>query len=643
MERAGAVADEVRAVVQGVGPSAVPRACDHYQRCRWRRRTRRAWIEDERTVLEFKSFTTVGGSRRTQIKRSLARAAEHQPLRWILIAPIDPTPSGWDWFEQLQTRYPFELVFRELAWLNEQMAANPDIARYIAASTEEHVLGLLRELNAERAALAGGVPDLANRVATLQERGDEASVFWALDFAGRADHTVVTVRPKPGAPPDNVRVELAIPQDDPEAIAVARMVEQALLYGGAVVVEPQYIARIDSDSLRALNLPEGHMGMVMPANPMKGGLPLPAILRVRSADRQPQSPALHITFDEGAVGERGGTLRGRDSTGLVRVRLLVDHPGPNDQFAPVRSLALEYGDGDPHTARLSAAPESLLRTVDALAAMDSAHQLELTITGQTIITEGRELRIATGHFAGLADLLRDLVYVRDSLGIPLLVPGNWSGADQVAIRRAARLLRGHEVPLPIDTLSQVVSPEEAQALLDVLLPNGALLDTELVDYTLTFSDNILPIAPLYARMSRVALDNSADIMAALDRGDEEIPIKLVAWPGSNAVCRMMSFTPDTKPDDQSWLDRPAHSRRVPGERRSYQQLATSRMSRPHTTVGISHRPTSRCHATGILVCPHNEDSTVCHLLDSSISMRRAVASGSTRPSDAVSVAPRCGI
>lgn len=509
---------------------------------------RDAWIEEERTVLEFKSFTTLGDSQRKQIKRSLARAAEHQPLRWILIAPIDPTPSGWAWFEQLRTRYPFELVFRELAWLNEQMAAHPDIARYIAASAQEYVLDLLRELNAEQAALAGGVRDLADRAATLKKRADEASVFWALDFAVRGDHTVVTVRPKPGAPPDIVRVELAIPQDDPEAMAVTRTVEQALLYGGPVVVAPQYIARIDSDSLRALNLPEGQVGMVIPVNRMRDGLPLAAILRVRSVDRQPRSPALHITFDAGAIGERGGTLLGRDSTGLVRVRLLVDHPGPDDQFAPVRSLALEYGDRDPHTVPLSTDPESLLRTVDALAAMDSAHRLELTITGQTIITEGRELRIDTGHFAGLADLLRDLVYVRDSLGIPLLVPGNWSGTDQVVIRRAARLLRGYEVPLPIDTLSQVVSPEEAQALLDVLLPNGALLDTELVDYTLTFSDNTLPIVPLFARMSRVALDNSAVIMAALDRGDEEIPIELVAWPGSNAVCRMTSFASDTKTD-----------------------------------------------------------------------------------------------
>lgn len=73
-----------------------------------------------------------------------------------------------------------------------------------------------------------------------------------------------------------------------------------------------------------------------------------------------------------------------------------------------------------------------------LAAMDSAHHLELTITGQTIVTGVREPPITAGHFAGLADLLRDLVYVRDSLGIPLLVPGILSGADQVAVRKAQR-------------------------------------------------------------------------------------------------------------------------------------------------------------------------------------------------------------
>lgn len=42
---------------------------------------RDAWVEDERTALEFKSFTTLGSAQRRQIERSLARAAELEPLR----------------------------------------------------------------------------------------------------------------------------------------------------------------------------------------------------------------------------------------------------------------------------------------------------------------------------------------------------------------------------------------------------------------------------------------------------------------------------------------------------------------------------------------------------------------------------------
>lgn len=268
---------------------------------------RDAWVEDERTALEFKSFTTLGSAQRRQIERSLARAAEQEPLRWIVIAPVKLTPTGWDWFDQLRQRYPFELIFRDVAWLNTQLAEHADIARYVGTRSHEEVVSLLQGLHKGPAALASGVPDLAERVTDLRGLAAEASPFWTLEFTGTTDTTEIAIRPKPGSPPDHLVIELA---QRPESAAVSRLMQQAVLYGTGAELAPEDIARIDSASLRALGVPDGDLSFIMPANSIRDGLPLPALLRVRPTDGTPPTRPLNLNFDAGVIGDRGGILLG---------------------------------------------------------------------------------------------------------------------------------------------------------------------------------------------------------------------------------------------------------------------------------------------------------------------------------------------
>lgn len=228
--------------------------------------------------------------------------------------------------------------------------------------------------------------------------------------------------------------------------------------------------------------------------------------------------------------------------------MVVNHPGPGDSAAPVQSIQVEYGRRKPQPGSLTTDPESLLRTIETMAAMDQAHQLEIVITGETIITSVREPPPTTGRFAALADLLRDLIFVRDTLAVPLLVPETWTGPDQIALRAAAALLRGEETPISIDSYSWVGSPEDARTVLAACLADGGIVDeAPLANFTFTFARNTLHIAPLYARVPRIALANASAVQAALDRNDEEIPIELVPWPGTGAIGRMTPFPTDTNP------------------------------------------------------------------------------------------------
>lgn len=51
-------------------------------------------------IFEVKSFTTrLTPSRRRQIEKSLGTAAQHKPIAWRLILPLEHTPPEKAWFD----------------------------------------------------------------------------------------------------------------------------------------------------------------------------------------------------------------------------------------------------------------------------------------------------------------------------------------------------------------------------------------------------------------------------------------------------------------------------------------------------------------------------------------------------------------
>ena len=63
---------------------------------------------DGLAIFEIKSFNEqrLSKGQRRQIERSLAQAAAHHPVCWVLVLPTDHSPAEEEWFDQLNTDHP---------------------------------------------------------------------------------------------------------------------------------------------------------------------------------------------------------------------------------------------------------------------------------------------------------------------------------------------------------------------------------------------------------------------------------------------------------------------------------------------------------------------------------------------------------
>ena len=134
-------------------------------------------------VFELKSFTgRMTKGRRAQVAASLLRAAAIEPTSWTLIVPIDPTPGEEQWFADLGDRYPFPTTWRGKTWLDEKMAAYPDVVRYFLEGAAEEVVRLLAQLNQEEALLAA-VPDALTRFEALHDRLNQIDPYYSYELS----------------------------------------------------------------------------------------------------------------------------------------------------------------------------------------------------------------------------------------------------------------------------------------------------------------------------------------------------------------------------------------------------------------------------------------------------------------------------
>ncbi|MFS8105141.1 restriction endonuclease [Lentzea alba] len=458
---------------------------------------------DGLVIFECKKYTKIANTQRRHIKRSLGNAANHQPARWILVVPTDPTPTQHEWFtSQLAADAPFTIEWLGRNWLDERIAAHPDIRRSVLDGAQIEVFKAVAEARAEADFLIGA-SDFASRAMTLHSRANELSPSWNIRWDATKNEVIAS--PKPGAPPEDVRInfELDFPSDDQGAQATRRQYEDVVAVGGTITIPPQYVTSISNAGLEALGLLAGPGELTIATPPETDGLPIPVTFRTTGGGQQPTRP-LQVILSRRERGLEGITLHGRDVTGLLTVQLVLrQRPGCEPTF----SASLVASDGTSPELPLSAVdPAALLRLNELLAGIDVGRTMEISFP------DGRAYAPLTAPadpmFARLRDLLEDLVTVRDSLGLNLPIPQRWRRSDERNIRFAAQILRGESAALPGRTQPTFhQSAEQHLHLLNIVPTTRVNMRIQGESVQLTFNDVNFEIGPLTIQFSSLDLQN----------------------------------------------------------------------------------------------------------------------------------------
>jgi len=285
-------------------------------------------------AFELKSFTgRMDPGRRSQVKRSLKRAASLEPARWTLVVPIDPTPAEDKWFRKLSKDYSFPIEWYGKTWLDEKMSAFPDIRRYFLEGTSDEVVRLLRELQKEQA-IVTDVPDAMGRLRTLRERLNEIDPHYRYELStgkeaadGRPTDVVFAV----GF--GDMRVDvyskyLGATKDRPVTVNVKfledtddELVQDALNYGLEATIPPHMVDSVTVDAPLGLGgeFTETELTLI-PINNLDE--PVTLLFDIMDGDTVLASLPVHLT--ERTSGLRGSTLTGADSTGWLQARIKVN-------------------------------------------------------------------------------------------------------------------------------------------------------------------------------------------------------------------------------------------------------------------------------------------------------------------------------
>jgi CRP-like cAMP-binding protein len=476
-------------------------------------------------LFELKSFTGRLGrehGRRRQVEASLKAAASLNPNRWTLVVPIDHTDNELAWFDRLRRQYQFPLVWRGRAWLDQQMANHPAIARYYLENGDSQAIRVLRELREEQAALAGGIPDIWKRLQALRQRLDEVSPHYRLNVSIADDTIAIQVGPRyRGAERDRpilINAGFSFPST-PAGREAAERLQRAFDYGDKVVIEPEHVrdVHVDMPGQPTQELASGRV-ILGPAveDPLFG---LDARAVISDPDRV-QLGSLPLRFDRRQTGRRGGTLFGRDPTGLLHLSMRVDLV---DQTGRVNfQLAEPPGD---------LLPGALLPTLRVLQHLHAPNRLEVRVGTSTLMLPSPLPPAQPVSDAFLA-MVEDLERIQAVSHTVFPVPRELSRQDLAAISLAARLVAGERVAVAGGTASATITLTDPQSFEKLLLDNTqfAIAFTE-DDHIETIAGVEVPLGPAIATLSSVTVANRAELLATRPwHAEQQLAVRFLPSP-----------------------------------------------------------------------------------------------------------------
>jgi hypothetical protein len=477
-------------------------------------------------LFELKSFTgrlSKEHGRRRQVEDSLETAAGLDPESWTLVVPIDHTPDELAWFDGLKSQYPFPLFWRGRTWLDKQMASHPAIPRYYLEGGDSEAIRVLRELGHEQAALAGGIPDAMERLQVLRQRLDEVSPHYRLDISMADDTITVLVRPRyRGAERDHpilINAGFAFP-DTLTGREAAERLRHAFDYGDEVVIEPEHVRdlRIDMPGQPTHDLSGGKVILGPTAENPSFRLDARVVI---SDSNGMQFGSLPLRFDRRQVGQRGGTLTGQDTTGLLHLSMRVDIA---DRKGPVH-FQLTEPPGD-------LLPGALLPTLRVLQHLHAPNRLEVRV-GTAALMKPSQLPPGEPVSDAFLALIEDLERIQSFSRTVFPVPKELSRQDLAAIGRAARLVAGERIPVGSGTVSATITLADAQAFEKLVVDQTAFLVSFTEDdHTEVIAGVEVPLGPAIATLSSVTVANPAELLATCPwHAGQQLAVQFLPSPG----------------------------------------------------------------------------------------------------------------
>ena len=288
-------------------------------------------------AFQLKSFTgRMADSQRQQVFHSLNRASALEPSQWILVVPIDPTPGELSWFRRLGEDYAFPIEWRGKTWLDEKMAAFPDIQRYFLEGANDEVVRLLRELREEQAKITNAY-EAVERQRILRTRLNEIDPYYRYELStgsGAAEYKPddvalsvsysdmrIDVYPKyldaEKDRPITINAKVVLGSDD-------ELVLDALNYGVGATIPSHKTSNIVIDAPSGLG---GTLGKaVIELLPTNRRIEKPMMVALKLMDTKGLVAGLPVTLTEQSKGLRGSVLTGADSTGWLQCQIKVDVP-----------------------------------------------------------------------------------------------------------------------------------------------------------------------------------------------------------------------------------------------------------------------------------------------------------------------------
>jgi len=390
-------------------------------------------LDDGNHFFEIKRFALrLTPKQKRQIKNSLLRAAELDPIDWTLLMPLDQSPDEVKWFDGLRELVNFPIEWHGKTWIETELAQRPFIQRYYLDGELEELRRLAELFSAEQAALTRGAIDAVERIQNIANQLNDLDPFFRVEITVGEESRITVIPRYKGAEIDRgpltSNFEFAFPATE-EGRAAAKQFEDSIDFGTAASIPADYIKKADVDlpfqigkGMKPERIDMGNTGsdkeqelLVAAVGPDGATLAeLPLMARLLNA------------------GKKGGDLDAHDATGWLtaRMRVVLGDKGPV-------TMSVKAGGGY--------YPTDMLRLVKFLGHLKAGNFFVLRWPNGNEFARTAVDQDYDFLEPGFPEFIEDMALIQWATGMSRRIGGKIDGRDLAVAEGAARALRGDEM------------------------------------------------------------------------------------------------------------------------------------------------------------------------------------------------------